>query len=696
MAVLSFSINRTRAVAALLLAASLSGIAQAPAPAKTQPSTASTASTATAHPPASASPAAEEKPLPAVLLARIAKLPPLGKTGINAAQQSTAILAHLNDILRLYRAATVPVQKTGEPSDVLYAEQDQTEVTQIAQLAFQSAANEAALLVKADPAGMAAANSTTPQPKATTQAETQRLAALRASTQAQITTLQAQSDALTTQLAHATDAERALIEQQQQQIGGELELQQATAQALDRVGSLSDVQVQTGLSGDIQRLSSAVPAIQSGAAAKPIAPPPMESLSNIHQAGVSSQAEALFQLLVAHRDIENMIAVTDHLHTEATDLRTPFLNMLRNTLQQGQQLAQQPAAQPATGAPGRPAAAPTSTRAQYDQLTATFNVLSDSMLPLTQEIVLLETERSTLTAWETTVHTEYTSILRSLLLRIGFIALALFILFIASVLWSRATVKYVQDLRRRRQLLLVRRIVIGFLSFLVLLFGFVTQFSSLATFAGFITAGIAVGLQSILLSIAAYFFIIGRYGVKVGDRITVAGVTGDVVEVGLVRFYMMELVGSGTALHTTGRVAVFANSVLFQTGTPLYKQMPGTEYGWHELIAKLNAGADVEAVRKSLLDAVSGVYETYRADIEAQHAQVENWAGTAIEMPAVNSRLEMTDAGLQIVVLFPVEIQHAAEADQKIASALLDATAKDGPLKSGLNGIPTISSSIKP
>ena len=82
--------------------------------------------------------------------------------------------------------------------------------------------------------------------------------------------------------------------------------------------------------------------------------------------------------------------------------------------------------------------------------------------------------------------------------------------------------------------MLVRRTVLGFLGGMVVIFGFVTQFSSLATFAGFITAGIAVGLQTILLSVAAYFFIIGRYGVRVGDRISVAGVTGDVVEVGLV------------------------------------------------------------------------------------------------------------------------------------------------------------------
>src|SRR6202041_3218779 len=183
-------------------------------------------------------------------------------------------------------------------------------------------------------------------------------------------------------------------------------------------------------------------------------------------------------------------------------------------------------------------------------------------------------------------------------------------------LWSHATNKYIHDIRRRRQFLIVRRVVVGFLSVIVLLFGFVTQFSSLATFAGFITAGIAVGLQTILLSVAAYFFIIGRYGVKVGDRITISSVTGDVIDVGLVRFYMMELAGSGTELQSTGRVAMFSNAVLFQAGTPLYKQMPGTEYAWHELIVKLNESANYAMVCEAITKEIQKVYDGYREVIE--------------------------------------------------------------------------------
>ena len=64
----------------------------------------------------------------------------------------------------------------------------------------------------------------------------------------------------------------------------------------------------------------------------------------------------------------------------------------------------------------------------------------------------------------------------------------------------------------------------------MILFGLVSEVGSVATYVGFVTAGVAVALQNVILAVVAYFFLIGRYGVKVGDRITLAGVTGRVVD----------------------------------------------------------------------------------------------------------------------------------------------------------------------
>src|SRR5262249_48627463 len=143
---------------------------------------------------------------------------------------------------------------------------------------------------------------------------------------------------------------------------------------------------------------------------------------------------------------------------------------------------------------------------------------------------------------------------RYLALRAAMLGLAILAVLLISELWRRATFRYVGDSRRRRQFLTLRRIVIACALILTVVLGFVTEFGSLATYAGFVTAGLAVALQNPILSIVAYFFLIGRYGIRVGDRVTISGVTGDVIEIGLVRISLMEL---GPDMHSTGRVVVF-------------------------------------------------------------------------------------------------------------------------------------------
>ena len=68
-------------------------------------------------------------------------------------------------------------------------------------------------------------------------------------------------------------------------------------------------------------------------------------------------------------------------------------------------------------------------------------------------------------------------------------------------------------------------------------------------------------------------------------------------------------------------MVVFSNSVLFGT-TPLYKQLPGTSYAWHELALTLAADTDPSA-QLVLTNAANSVYNRYRKVIERQHALLE-------------------------------------------------------------------------
>jgi small-conductance mechanosensitive channel len=264
-----------------------------------------------------------------------------------------------------------------------------------------------------------------------------------------------------------------------------------------------------------------------------------------------------------------------------------------------------------------------------------------------------------------------------------------------SEIWRRLTLRYIRDARRRRQFLVLRRFVIGFLLGIVIILGFVSEFSSLATFAGFVTAGIAVGLQTVLLSVAAYFFVIGRYGIRVGDRISISGVTGDVIDIGIVRLYLMELAGPAVDLYPTGRIVVFSNSVLFQATTPLFKQLPGTDYSWHEVVLQLAPGGNHKFVQDKVGAAVNSVYENYRADIERQSNYIDGRVEFQMKSPSPESKLQFGDGGLELLVRYPVELRKEAEIDDHITRKLLEIINGDPELKAAVATSPKIRAVVK-
>jgi len=220
---------------------------------------------------------------------------------------------------------------------------------------------------------------------------------------------------------------------------------------------------------------------------------------------------------------------------------------------------------------------------------------------------------------------------------------------------------------------------------------FATELGTLATFAGLMTAGVAVALQNVILSVAGYFFLIGKYGVRVGDRVQIAGVTGDVIDIGLVRLHIMEIGTGGTDARATGRVVVFSNSVVFQANTGLFKQIPGTNFVWHDISLTLAADSNYHLVEKRMLEAVNSVYEKYKDTMESQRRRMEqSLSGISVRPLNPESRLRLTQTGLEAVIRYPVELSNSAQIDDDMARALLDAIAKEPRLRLVGSGTPNI------
>jgi hypothetical protein len=200
---------------------------------------------------------------------------------------------------------------------------------------------------------------------------------------------------------------------------------------------------------------------------------------------------------------------------------------------------------------------------------------------------------------------------------------------------------------------------------------FVTEISSFATFAGLITAGVAVAMQSVLVSIVGYFFLIGKYGIRVGDRVQIGSVVGEVMDLGLVRMHLMEYHEQGP-LGPTGRVVAFPNLIVFQATGGLFKQLPGVNLSWHEITLPLPQVADYVALKHQLLDAVRKVTEEFRGEIERQSREMREMTLSGGGGDAqVHVQMHIVDGHMQAQIGYPVHAKNAADIDERVSQAVL-------------------------
>ena len=591
-----------------------------------------------------------------------------------AQPEATAVLRHLNSTITWYRQLMAANESAGEPSDIYYLDNARMLARQVVQLAFQSADAEAVLL-SAEKGGQAASNDQQNLSKAARDAATHSK-----ETQAKI-------DLLNGQIPRTYGKKQQDLISQRDTLQGELDFDKALQEGIQKLTAFATGNARNtgGLEKQIGDLKTLVPDLFTKAPAKgatvAVPAPPANPASG---SGLISETVSLFASFGDLREISRLVDGAGGVMDMASGVHDPLRNRIRATIAQEQQIASQAGSQNAVAAD--------QDRRNIAALTAQFEQISRVAIPLSQEIALLGEIQANLRQWEMSVHRQYIHVLESVIIHGSVLLLGIILVLGVSEIWRKATFRYVRESRRRHQMLLIRRLVTGLLLAIVLIMGFVSEFGSLATFTGFLTAGIAVALQTIILSIAAYFFLLGRHGIRVGDRISVSGVTGDVIDVGLVRMSLMELGGSGSDVHPTGRVVVVSNSALFSGA--MFKQIPGASYVWHELAVTLQNGSDYAMAESKMLEAVNSIYSQYRESLVQQQQVLEDLAAISSAVPSPQASLQLVDKGLDLIVRYPVVLHRETEIDNQMAKKVVEVIDGDPALKAAV-GTPTIRPAFK-
>ena len=574
-----------------------------------------------------------------------------------AVMTAEQVVQMLDETVDWYRTLGTQQQEATQPSELLIVYANRQTADRVMNLAFEIARANAELISSAADAAKAKDANSQVQLllQSTKQLDEQRGA------------IQEDVESLRRQLTAAPQQKKAELQERLSVLQRQLAMLNARK---NLVGTMSQFASEADVGGfganalkaHIDAIAASIPAATASTAvssSKTDAGPASAGKLSLAQFGIWDLAATVFRLSAKQRTIDAIDRRTAALEEIYTRMRTPPLERLKALSARSAALAVQADASPSTALRG--------VRDQYDTIAWLFKQTASIVTPLSKAGVLLDQYRRNLKSWSDATERQYFEAIKALGMRVAVFVGLLAIVFVAAELFQRAVFRYIPDARRRSRFLLLRKIVVWVLVVALAASTFATELGSLATFAGLITAGLAVAMQSVLVSVVGYFFLIGRYGIRVGDRVQVGTVTGEVIDLGLVRLHLMELGGNGP----TGRVVAFANSIIFQASGGLFKQIPGVNLAWHEITVMLPADSDYTAIKDELTEAVTNVVADYREDIVRQTQAIQRAASSNDSGDAQpHVQLHFSASGVEARIRYPVQLQHAAEIDERVSREL--------------------------
>jgi small-conductance mechanosensitive channel len=198
---------------------------------------------------------------------------------------------------------------------------------------------------------------------------------------------------------------------------------------------------------------------------------------------------------------------------------------------------------------------------------------------------------------------------------------------------------------------------------------------SLATFLGLITAGVAIALKDLVTSLAGWIFILWRRPFMVGDRIQIGDYQGDVIDIRVFKFSLMEIGNWVDAEQSTGRIIHVPNSMVFTDVLANYSQ--GFQFIWHEIPILITFESNWQKAKKILLKIANKHASQLSAAAEKRmkEASKKYMVFYTTLTPTVYTTVK--DCGVLLTMRYMIEPKKRRGSDQEIWEAILKDFAKN-------------------
>ncbi|HKX00046.1 MAG TPA: mechanosensitive ion channel domain-containing protein [Bryobacteraceae bacterium] len=225
------------------------------------------------------------------------------------------------------------------------------------------------------------------------------------------------------------------------------------------------------------------------------------------------------------------------------------------------------------------------------------------------------------------------------------------------------------DHKRLHQLRVVAIIgveVVGVLVVLLIVFGSPGQTS---TIIGLATAGLTVALKDFIVAFFGWFSLMGRNGLRVGDWVEINGVSGEVIEIGLLKTVLLEMGNWTSTGHPTGRRVAFVNS--FAIEGHYFNFSTAGQWLWDELQVALPSPDDPYQTAQQIRQAIERETEKDAQAAERDWERVTRQYGMRpfSAKPAVD--LRPSGGGLNVIVRYITRAPQRYEMKSRLFEAII-------------------------
>ena len=140
--------------------------------------------------------------------------------------------------------------------------------------------------------------------------------------------------------------------------------------------------------------------------------------------------------------------------------------------------------------------------------------------------------------------------------------------------------------------------------------------TNLATYLGLVSAGLAIALGDPITNIAGWILIFWRRPFTVGDRIQIGEHAGDVIDVRIFQFTILEIGNWVEGDQSTGRMIHIPNRKVFSD--PLANYSKGFQFIWNEIPVLITFESDWQKAKTILNTIISNYGQEFRQDVERQ------------------------------------------------------------------------------